>query len=122
VAIQFKKSSSFESARSNIEQHLFDSVFQIEKNLEVALRSVEQFDATLERFLDTLEAMYKNPATGDTEGVKSFPIGDGRYRVFYKISVLANNDFLITLIDIDDNKQSNLDRFPDHLITFDDET
>lgn len=57
MAIQFKKSSSFESARSNIEQHLFSSVFNIEKNLELALRSVEQFDATLERFLDTLEAM-----------------------------------------------------------------
>lgn len=122
MAIQFKKSSSFESARSNIEQHLFSSVIQIENNFELALRSVEQFDASLERFLDTLEAMYKNPAPEDVLGEKSFPIRDGRYRVFYKISVFANNDFVITLIDIDDNKQSNLDRFPDHLITFDDET
>jgi len=121
VAIFFKKSPSFEVVRSKIEQHLFDSVFQIENNLELALRSVEQFDAALERLLDTLEAMYKSPAPEDTHGMKSFPIRDGRYRVFYKISVIPNDDFVIALIDIDDNKQSNLDRFPGHLITFDDE-
>jgi hypothetical protein len=57
VAIKFKKSSSFKSARLHIEQHLFNSVFQIENNLELALRSVAHFDAAIERFLDTLEAM-----------------------------------------------------------------
>jgi len=106
--------------RSNIEQHLFNSVFQLENNLELALRSVEQFDSTLERLLDTLETMYKNPAPEDTHGVKSFSIHNGRYHVFFKISVLPSNDFVISLVDIDDNKQSNLDRFPSHLITFDD--
>lgn len=121
MAIIFKKSPSFEVVRSKIEQHLFDSVFQIESNLELALRSVEQFDAALERLLDTLEAMYKNPALEDTHGMKSFPIRDGRYRVFYKISVRPDHDFDLILLDIDDNKQSNLDRFPNHLITFDDE-
>ncbi len=87
MAIHFKKSSAFEVVRSKIEQHLFDSVFQIENDLESALRSVEQFDSALERLLDTLEAMYKSPATKDMIGVKSFPIRDGRYRVFFKTAL-----------------------------------
>ncbi|MBC7466422.1 MAG: hypothetical protein H7256_10555 [Bdellovibrio sp.] len=72
--------------------------------------------------MDTLEQMYQTPGPKDTSGEKSFPIREGRYRVYYKVSVRKNKDFDITFLDIDDNKQSNLDRFPSHrLITFDDE-
>ena len=119
--MHFHQSSQFEEVRSRIEQHLYDSVFDLEKDIEPALRSVDQFAKALDRLLDTLEAMYKNPAPEDTYGIKSFPIRDGRYRVFYKISIRPDSDFDLNLIDIDDNKQSNLDRFPNHLISFDDE-
>jgi len=121
MAIHFHQSSAFNESREQIEQHLFDSVFEIEKDIEPALRSVDQFADAVYRFLDTLERMYQNPNPKDSVGEKSFPIKDGRYRVFYKISIRPNNDFDITLTAIDDNKQSNLDRFPSHLITFDDE-
>jgi hypothetical protein len=121
MAITFKKTSEFERIRSNIEQHLFDSVFLIEADAQKALHSVEQFNSAIERFLDTIETMYQNPSSDDQQGQKSFPIRDGRYRIFYHVKVI-HLDFEITLLDIDDNRQSNLDRFPVHLITFDDES
>lgn len=122
MAVHFHKSSPFEEMRGRIEQHLFDSVLEIEKDMNLALRSVDQFSAAIDYLMDTLEQMYQAPGPNDTYGEKSFPIHEGRYRVYYKISVRPNSDFDITFLDIDDNKQSNLDRFPSHrLITFDDE-
>lgn len=123
MAVHFHKSSAFEEIRSQIEQHLFDSVLEIEKDMDRALRSVEQFSFAIERLMDTLEQMYQTPGPKDTFGEKSFPIREGRYRVFFKVNVRPNQDLDITFLDIDDNKQSNLDRFPSHrLITFDDES
>jgi hypothetical protein len=119
--IHFKKSSQFETVRCEIEQHLYDSVFEIEQNNELALRSVEHFSRAFERLLDTLEGMYTSLTHQDISSEKSFPIRDGRYRVFYKITLNSNNDIEITFLDIDDNKQSNLDRFPSHLISFNSE-
>lgn len=122
MAVHFHKSSPFEKIRSEIEKHLFDSIMEIEQDMELALRSVDEFALAIDRLMDTLEQMYQTPGTKDTEGEKSFPIREGRYRVFFKVSVRPNQDFDITFLDIDDNKQSNLDRFPSHrLITFEDE-
>lgn len=50
----------------------------------------------------------------DFVGEKSFPIRVGRYRVFFKILIQPNGDFSIVFLDIDDNNQSSLDRFPEH--------
>lgn len=120
MAVHFHKSSVFEEVRSQIEQHLFDSVLEIEQNFDLALNAVEQFANAIDRLMETLEQMYQTPGSKDTEGEKSFPIREGRYRVFFKVSVRQNQDFDITFLDIDDNRQSNLDRFPSHrLITFD---
>lgn len=121
MPIHFKKSSQFEVIRFEIEQHLYDSVYDIEKSEEFALRSVDQFAKAVEGLIDTLEGMYQTANLEDACGEKSFPIKDGRYRVFYKISLMPNNNFEITLLDIDDNKQSNPNRFPSHLTTFEGE-
>jgi len=122
MAVYFHKSSSFEKIRSQLEKHLFDSVLEIEQDMDLALRSVDQFATAIDRLMDTLEQMYQTPGPKDTDGEKSFPIREGRYRVFFKVSVRPNQDFDITFLDIDDNKQSNLDRFPSsRLITFDNE-
>ena len=122
MAVHFHKTSAFEEIRFQIEQHLFDSVFDIEKDLELALHSVDQFGQAIDRLMNTLEQMFQTPGLKNTFGEKSFPIREGRYRVFYKVSVRLNQEFDITFLDIDDNKQSNLDRFPSHQsITFDDE-
>jgi len=122
MAVYFHKSSGFEEIRAYIEQHLFDSVLQIEQNVDLALRSVEQFAHAIDRLMDTLEQMYQTAGPKDTVGEKSFPIREGRYRVFFKVSFRHNQDVDITFLDLDDNKQSNLDRFQSHrLITFDDE-
>lgn len=123
MAVHFRRSSPFEQARAQIEQYLFDSVLEIESELDLALRSVEQFATAIERLMDTLEQMYQTPDLKDASGEKSFPVQEGRYRVYYKVSVRQDKDFEITFLDIDDNKQSNLDRFPSHrLITFNDES
>jgi len=122
MAIHFNFTSPFEESRSRIEQHLFDSVLEIEKDIDLAIRSVDQFAKTIDRLTDTLEQMYQTPNPKDAIGEKSFPIREGRYRVFFKVTAMDNNDFDITMLDIDDNKQSNLDRFPAHaIISFDNE-
>lgn len=122
MAIIFKKSSAFAQIQAKIEDHLFHSVLEIEDNTDRALKSVEQFTSAVDRFLDTIEAMYQTPNPKDHLGQKSFPIHNGRYRIFYRVVVVNSSDFEITLMDIDDNRQSNLDRFPSHLVTFDDES
>jgi hypothetical protein len=123
MAVHFHQASPFSEARTRIEQHLYDSVFEIEQNPDLAIRSVDQFAEAIDRLFDTLEQMYQSPGPKDSEGEKSFPIRDGRYRVFFKVAVREDNDFDITMLDIDDNRQSNLDRFPSHrMITFDDES
>lgn len=93
----------------------------MEEDTERALHSVEQFNIAIDRLLNTIETMYQNPQSQDHFGLKSFPIREGRYRIFYKVQIVNSSDFEITLADIDDNRQSNLDRFPEHLIIFDDE-
>ncbi len=119
MAIHFFQSSHFVEIRSKIEQHLFDSVLAIEKSAEIALLSVEQFANAVDRLMDTLEQMYQTPSPKDIHCEKSFPIREGRYRVFFKVMTRLDEDFDITFLDIDDNKQSNLDRFPTHkIITF----
>ncbi len=64
--------------------------------------------------------MYQNHWPSDLSGEKSFPISDGRYRVFYKVLIKTNGNYELILFDIDDNKQFNLDRFSTHkIISFD---
>lgn len=65
MAIHFHKTSAFEEIRSQIEQHLFDSVLELEKNVDSALHSVDQFSASIDRLMDTLEQMYKTPNSKD---------------------------------------------------------
>lgn len=114
MAVHFNQSSQFVEIRSQIEQHLYDSVLEIEKNIDLALRSVSQFADAIDRLMDTLEQMYQTPEPRDSIGEKSFPIREGRYRVFFKVLIRQNSDFDIVFLDIDDNKQSNLDRYPAH--------
>ncbi len=122
MAVHFQQTSEFLKSCLTIENHLFDSIMQIENNIDIALDSVDKFAKAVDRLVDTLEQMYQTINLSDTIGEKSFPIREGRYRVFYKISFQSDNDFNITLLDIDDNKQSNLDKFPTHrMISFEDE-
>ena len=120
MAVHFYQSSAFENRRAEIETHLYESVLKLQQDADAALRSVGDFSVAIDQLFDLLEQMYQSPRPTDIVGEKSFPIKEGRYRVFYKVVVRLNDDFDITLLDIDDNKQSNLERFPSHrLITFD---
>jgi hypothetical protein len=122
MAVYFYTSSTFDEARLRFEQHLFDSVLEIEKSVERAIESVSRFSNAIDRLADTLEHMYQTPGPKDADGEKSFPIRDGQFRVFFKVAVRPNDDFDITFIGIDHNKQSNFDRFPTHrMINFNDQ-
>ncbi len=121
MAVVFRESSNFKKIRTEIEDYLYNSVYSIEVDHERALRSVELFIEATERCFSTLETMYQTPSEKDL-GEKSFPLKNGRYRIFYYVRAINSSDFEITLLDIDDNRQSNLDRFPSHLITFDDDS
>ncbi len=123
MGIHFYQTASFERARSKIEDHIFYSAMSFGRDEIKALDSIQIFSDAIEHLLRTLEGMYLSPLPGEITGEKSSVIHDGRYRVFYTIEVMQSTDFRITLLDIDDNRQSNVDRFPTHgLIEFDDES
>ena len=114
MAIHFHKASPFEDNCLRIEDFIYRAILKTQSDADAAIRGVDNFAKAIDKFIDTLEQMYQTPGPKDTLSEKSSPIGDGRYRVFYKVSVRTNNDFEITLLDIDDNRESNLDRFPVH--------
>ena len=80
MAVHFRQASPFSEARTRIEQHLFDSVLEVEQNPDLAIRSVDQFAEAIDRLLNTLDQMYQSPGPKDSEGEKSFPIRDGQLR------------------------------------------
>jgi hypothetical protein len=114
MAVHFLTASPFEENRLRIEDFIFRTIVEIQNDVEAAIRSVDTFAKAIDKFIDTTEQMYKNPRALDSSGERSSPVGDGRYRIFYKIAIRPDNDFEITLLDIDDNRESNLDRFPVH--------
>ena len=122
MAIYFHRTSPFEENRIRIEDFIYYSIIKIQNNVEAAIRGVSKFSEEIDKFLDILEQMYQSPNSKDILGEKSLPISKGRYRIFYKVTVKPSNDFDITLLDIDDNREANLDRFPSHLLrTFESE-
>jgi hypothetical protein len=122
MAIHFQQTTSFEFRRAQIEDYLFRSIMRIENEETIALQSVQAFNHSLEYLMETLEGMYQTLQPRDLIGEQSSVIHRGRYRVFYKVNARSTFEFDIIFLDIDDNRESNLDRFPSHrLMTFDDE-
>jgi hypothetical protein len=121
MPVEFRYTSTFEFIRSQIENHLYQSILNFEKDYNLALNAVTKFNVSIEELCITLEGMYQNFNPNDGVGIKSFPIMTGRYRVFYKIQVQSGSHGEVIFFDIDDNKQSNLDRFPAHTTSFDDD-
>lgn len=83
MPITFEFTDSFEVARTIIEDHLYYSVFSIQKDEAMALNSVETFSKSINRLCDILEQMHQSSKANDLTGEKSFPIHGGRYRVFF---------------------------------------
>lgn len=121
MPVDFKTTSTFEFIRSQIENHLYQSVLNFEKDHSLALNSVNNFNSSFEDLCQTLEGMYQSFTQQDGLGIKSFPIMNGRYRVFCKILVQSETQAEVIFFDIDDNRQSNIDRFPAHITTYDDD-
>lgn len=121
MPVDFKTTSTFEFIRSQIENHLYQSVLNFEKDHNLALKVVTNFNVSFEDLCQTLEVMYQSFNPKDGLGIKSFPIMNGRYREFYKILVQSETQAEVVFFDIDDNKQSSIDRFLAHMTTFDDD-
>ena len=123
MAVHFDQTSGFISTRTQIEDYRYCTTLEESLDEQKALESVEKFANDLESVFSTLDTMHQTPRENDSDGIKSFPVSEGRYRLFYKVRITKDGNFIITLLDIDDNKQSNLDRFPAHsIIDFDDES
>ncbi len=116
MVLFFKSARSFEENRLRIEDFIFASIVDIQSDFEAAIRGVDVFNDSIDKFVDTLEQIYQNPSPKDILSERSSPISDGRYRIFYKVSIRSDNNFEVTFLDIDDNRESNLDRFPTHRI------
>ena len=114
MAVHFVTASPFDSNRLRIEDFIFRSILEIQNDVDAAIRSVDSFSKSIEKFIATTEQMYQTPRVMDISGERSSSVGDDRYRILYKISIRTDNDFEITLVDIDDNRESNPDRFPIH--------
>ena len=122
MAVKFRFSDPFSEVRSKIEDHLFNSIMDLENDQEKAIKSIDNFSQGLYDLCDLLEQMYTTQKPNDIIGEKSFPIINGKYRVYYKMTIDSATDLTINFLDIDDNRQSNIDRFPTHsVITFDSE-
>lgn len=93
MAVHFHRASPFEENRLRIEDFIFRSILELQSDVEAAIRGVENFADAINRFVDTLEQMYQTPNPKDVSSERSSPVGDGRYRIFYKVSVRADNDF-----------------------------
>lgn len=102
--------SPYESKLADIEDFVWKSS---EKNIEV----LEAFLTSHDEILEFLKSNPTTPAVHPQTGDQSWPFGDGRYRLFFKYD--GKN---INLLDLIDNRMSNLKVYPNNsLPTYDEE-
>jgi hypothetical protein len=96
-----------------IEDHIFASTGSIDL--------VEKFNLEHDQTLNFIEQNPKTPAVHPVTGDQSWVFCDGRYRLFFKCAE-AKEDLVIYLTDIIDNKELNLQVYPENKIpTYDEE-
>ena len=67
-----------------------------------------------DRALRFIEANPNTPAIHPITGDQSWPLGDGRYRLFFRLK--KDMPLIIFMADIIDNKKANLPLYPEHKI------
>ncbi len=97
---QIVLTDTYEIRLSEIEDFIFESSHE-------NLTQVEKFINDHHRVLEFLKENSNTPAPHPQTGDQSWPFGDGRYRLFFKV-----RDTKIYLLDLIDNRMSNLKIYP----------
>ena len=104
---KFYFSKNYEKSLSTIEDFIFEST-----------QSLEQLESFLNEHDEILDFIAQNPTTPaihPTTGDQSWIFGDGRYRLFFK-AVEGKENLKIYLIHIIDNRQANLEVYPNNTL------
>jgi hypothetical protein len=97
-------SDTYQRRLAEIENFIWESSGKSILALEVFLTAHDQV-------LEFLKKNPKTPATHPQTGDQSWPFGDGRYRLFFKF-----NNANIELLDLIDNRMSNLKIYPNNVL------
>lgn len=101
---------AYEKRLSEIEDFIFES-----SNRNITF--LEKFLTEHDRIIDFIKENPSTPPNHPQTGDQSWPFGEGRYRLFFKIS--RNKVYLLDLID---NRMSNLRIYPGNVLpTFDED-
>ena len=95
-------SDTYKKRLGEIEDFIFESS---ENNYSAVEKFLDDHDRTLEFIKDNPTTPAPHPQTGD----QSWPFGDGRYRLFFKVRGLS-----IDLLDLIDNRMANLKIYPNN--------
>ena len=97
-------SNAYQKRLTEIEDFIWESS-------EKSVHAVEVFLVAHDRVLEFLKDNPTTPAPHPHKGDQSWPFGDGRYRLFFKF-----NDKDIEVLDLIDNRMSNLKVYPNNIL------
>lgn len=86
-----------------------DFVFESSESISAVEKFLEAHDSALKFVAQNPNTPAIHPQTGE----QSWIFGDGRYRIFFKV-VTQVNETRIYLIHLIDNRQANLDIYPNN--------
>ena len=99
---QIVLTDTYDIRLSEIEDFIFESSHE-------DITQIEKFINDHDRVLEFLKENSNTPAPHPQTGDQSWPFGEGRYRLFFKVS--GSKIFLLDLID---NRMSNLKIYPNN--------
>lgn len=99
---------NFNRALEQIEDHIFESTGNLE--------SVNHFLDELDRVILFISHNPNTPAAHPVTGDQSWVMSDGRYRLFFKVVMPVSGDVTLFITHIIDNKQINLDVYPNNTL------
>lgn len=95
----------FTEAYSASLEAIEDFVYESTHDLTVVSKFLDDHDRALQFIADHPDTPAVHPMTGD----QSWPFGDGRYRLFFKVVRTGTKDGAIYMTHIIDNRQANLE-------------
>ena len=108
----------FTDAYSASLEEIEDFIFASAREVASVGKFVDEHDRALQFIADNPSTAAAHPATGD----QSWPFGDGRYRLFFKVDQRDGDHASIYMTHIIDNRQANLEIYPGNTLpTYHDE-
>jgi hypothetical protein len=107
----------FRKGYNKIISRIEDHIFATTKSIDL----VEEFNLEHDQTLRFIEQNPKTPAAHPVTGDQSWVFGDGRYRLFFKCTE-NKDEVTIYLVDLIDNRELNLQVYPENKIpTYDED-